>query len=296
MDAEIQAMERTSTWDIVPLPPDKHTVGCKWLQRIKYKVDGSIDRYSQQEGIDFIDTFSPVAKIATVKILLSLVASFNWSLAQMDVNNAFLNGELFEEVYMSLPLGYYNDLKETSTVPLACKLNKSIYGLKQASRQWFFKLSSVLLSSGFTQSKADYSLFTKGKGSNFVALLVYVDDILIIGPSPDVINTVKDLLRSDFMLKDLGSAKYFLGLELSRSSQGIYLSQRKNCLQILEDCGVLASKPAACPMVPNLRLSASTGIPLKNEETSHYRCLIGRLLYLQISRPDICFAVHKLSP
>lgn len=143
MDSEIAAMERTNTWTIVPLPPGKHTVGCKWVYRIKHHANGTIDKYkarlvakgySQQEGIDFIDTFSPVAKIATVKLLLSLVAAFNWTMSQMDVNNAFLNGELFEEVYMSLPLGYYADLKSSSTAPLACKLNKSIYGLKQASR------------------------------------------------------------------------------------------------------------------------------------------------------------------
>lgn len=112
MDTEIEAMERTSTWSIVPLPPGKHIVGCKWIYRVKYKADGSIDRYkarlvakgySQQEGIDFVDTFSPVAKITTVKLLLSLTTSFKWPLAQMDVNNTFLNGELFEEVYMSLP-------------------------------------------------------------------------------------------------------------------------------------------------------------------------------------------------
>lgn len=139
----------------------------------------------------------------------------------MDINNAFLNGDLFEEVYMALPLGYYDHFRADKQVPYVCKLNKFIYGLKQASRQWFCKFSTTLLNNEFSQSKADYSLFTKGKGDLFVALLVYVDDILIIGPSNIEIEKVKVFLKSSFMLKDLGKAKYFLGLELSRSSQGI---------------------------------------------------------------------------
>ncbi|KAA0043630.1 Reverse transcriptase, RNA-dependent DNA polymerase [Cucumis melo var. makuwa] len=193
MAEEIEAMERTNTWTIVSLPKNYHTVGSKWVYKVKYKQHGTVDRYkarliakgyNQQEGIDFSDTFSLVAKIVTVKIFLALVASYNWSFTQMDINNAFLNGDLFEEVRMSLPLGY-----QTSQVPrngekLAYKLNKSIYGPKQASRQWFLKFAAALSLHGFHQSKSDYSLFTQGHGHDFVALLVYVDDILLTGPSP----------------------------------------------------------------------------------------------------------------
>lgn len=242
--------------------------------------------------MDYLDTFSPVAKIATVKVLLTLAISFNWPVAQMDVNNEFLNGDLFEEVYMSLPLGYkVIDQREN----LVCRLNKSINGLKQASRQWFVKFSTALLRHGFTQSKSDYSLFTRGSGITFAALLVYVDDILITGPSGEHIGAVKTLLSNLFFLKDLGSMKYFLGLEIARSSAGIFLSQQKYCLQILEDVGFQHAKPASTPMDPNVKLSKIDGVPLSLEEAKQYRRFIGRLLYLQISRPDICFSVHKLS-
>ena len=171
----------------------------------------------------------------------------------MDMNNVFFNGDLFEEVHMTLPLGY-----QTSQVPrkwekLSCKLNKSIYGLKQASRQWFLKFAATISSHGFIQSKADYSLITKGSGSTFVALLVYVDDILLTGPSPSAINSAKDTLKTHFKLKDLGQAKYFLGLELSRSQQGLMLSQIKYCLQILEDTSFLDSKLVVASMDPNLK-------------------------------------------
>lgn len=154
-------------------------------------------------------------------------------------------------------MGYYSR-SSSSGIPLVCHLNKSIYGLKQASRQWFTKFSTALLNYGFSQSKADYYLFTLGSSFSFVALMVYVDDILIIDPSPDEIVAIKDLLWSHFQLINLGHAKYFLGLELSRTSQGLYLSERKYWFQILEDSGFLGSKLTTSPMLPNLKLSSSS--------------------------------------
>ncbi|MED6187442.1 hypothetical protein PIB30_116573 [Stylosanthes scabra] len=190
MDEELQAMEATKTWSLVPLPHGKHTIGCRWVYKVKCKADGSVERYkarlvakgyTQQAGIDYKDTFSPVAKLTTVRVLLSLAAIKGWFLLQMDVNNAFLNGDLFEEVYMDLPLGY-----KTKDSGLVCRLNKSIYGLKQASRQWFCKFSSALLCNNFKQSKRDYSLFTYGTGAQIVYLLVYVDDIILASSSKDM--------------------------------------------------------------------------------------------------------------
>lgn len=129
--------------------------------------------------MDFIVTFSLVAKIVTVKLWLSLTASFGWLLVQMDVNNAFFNDDLFEEVYLALTLGYFSNHNTSIDAPMVCKLHQSIYGLKQASLQWFHKFFCVLASHAFIQSKTDYSLFTRGSGSTFVALLVYVDGILL---------------------------------------------------------------------------------------------------------------------
>lgn len=161
-----------------------------------------------------------MAILVTVKAILALATTQKWHLHQLDISNAFLNGELSEDVYMSLPSGY----NKTNTSNLVCKLTKSLYGLKQASRQWNLKLTSTIVSLGFVQSKADYSLFTKGQGNNLIILLVYVDDILLAGPDLSVINTFKNELSDHFKLRDIGKLKYFLGLEIAHSQQGLYIS------------------------------------------------------------------------
>ncbi|GJR06022.1 ribonuclease H-like domain-containing protein [Tanacetum coccineum] len=183
MNNEIEALNRNNTWTICDLPVGRKPIGSKWIWKIKYKASGDIERYkarlvakgfSQKEGFDYDETFSPVIKMSTVRCIIAIVVTNNWTLYQLDINNAFLYGDLYEDVYMTLPDGY-ND-KNKSKV---CKLNKSLYGLKQAPRQWNVKLTTALAKHGFEQSKFNYSLYTKQNGDKFIALLVYVDDIVI---------------------------------------------------------------------------------------------------------------------
>lgn len=250
--------------------------------------------YTQQQGVDFIDTFSPVAKLVSVKFLLSIASSHKWFLTQLDISNAFLNGDLFEEVYMDLPLGYLPQGEhKNKSGKLVCKLHKSIYGLKQASRQWNLKFTEAVLKIGFIQSKSDYSMYTRGSGDTFVVILLYVDDIILSSPNKQVIADVKAFLSTVFRLKDLGDLKYFLGLEIARSETGIMLCQRNYALQILEDAGFLDSKPVKTPMNPRINLASDTGDLL--DDSTGFRRLIGRLLYLTITRPDITYAVNCLS-
>jgi len=194
---------------------------------------------------------------------------------------------------MHIPLGYTHNFTPTSNAPLVCHLHKSIYGLKQASRSWFHTFRDTILSFGFCQSKHDYSIFTKGHDNTFVALLVYVNDIILVGPNIDCIDVVNIQLKNKFKLKDLGDLKFFLDIELSKSKTGIFMCQRHYVLSLLEDCGMLACKPSVIPMLPNLHLHNNFGTPIA--DPAIYRRLIGRLLYLTISRPDICYIVHKLS-
>ncbi|KAE8734362.1 hypothetical protein F3Y22_tig00000773pilonHSYRG00309 [Hibiscus syriacus] len=209
MSGELQAMEDLKTWTIIPLPDGKRVVDCKWVYRVKYNADGSIDRckarlvangFTQIEGIDYMDTFLPVAKMTSFQVMLSLAATHNWHLLQLDVNNAFLNGVLDEEVYMKLPIGYKSELKGSNMV---CRVQKSIYGLKQASRKWFTTFSNVVIQLRFQQSPFEHSLFTMGCGNKFIALLVYVDDIVLAGEDQQALHNIQSLLQQHFKLKEL---------------------------------------------------------------------------------------------
>ncbi|KAK2399633.1 putative mitochondrial protein [Trifolium repens] len=297
MNSELEALSKTGTWVIVNMPPNVRAIGSKWVYKIKHKADGSIERYkarlvakgySQIEGLDYFDTFSHVAKLTTVRVLLALASIKGWYLHQLDVNNAFLHGELQEDVYMSIPDGV-----QCSKPNQVCKLLKSLYGLKQASRKWYEKLTSLLVREGYKQSNSDYSLFTLSHKDNFTALLIYVDDIILSGTCLEEIQRIKSILDSSFKIKDLGTVKYFLGLEVAHSKEGISISQRKYCLDLLNDSGLLGSKPASTPLDPSVKLHNDDGKIF--EDISLYRRLVGKLLYLTNTRPDIAYATQQLS-
>ncbi|CAL1413264.1 unnamed protein product [Linum trigynum] len=295
---ELKALIDNGTWEIKDLPVGKKAIGCKWVFRLKLHSDGSIERYkarlvakgyTQVYGIDYCDTFSPVAKLSSVKTLLAVAALQNWHLHQMDVSNAFLNGDLTEEVYMEIPDGL--DLG-TDYKGKVCHLKKSLYGLKQASRQWYTKLTESLLKHGFKQSSSDYSIFTAEIFGALVVLIVYVDDILIGSVNLDSITETKRILQGEFKMKDLGELKYFLGLEVTRGVKGITVSQRKYCLELLTESGFENCKPASTPIYVKEVLSATGGIPLA--DVASYKHYVGQLQYLTTIRPDIAFAVQQL--
>jgi len=198
--------------------------------------------FTQREGFDYHEIFSPIAKDVTVRSFLSVVAIINWSLHHMDVNNAFLHGDLDEEIYMELPQGLRRQGESR-----VCRLCKSLYELKQASRQWYAKFTTALTNVGFRHSKHDYALFTWSKGNSFIYLLIYVDDILVMGNNNSHVTSFKKYLHSTFHIKDLGPPKYFLGIEIARSDKGINLSQRKFILEIVSEAGLSGCKPAIVP-------------------------------------------------
>jgi hypothetical protein len=221
--------------------------------KIKRKSYGSIDRYKarlvakglkQRYGIDYEDTFSPVVKIAIVRLVLSIAVPRGWSLRQLDVRNAFLHGVLEEEVYMRQPPGFVN----TSTPHYVCKLDKAIYGLKQAPRAWYSRLSTKLLGLGFRTSKSDTSLFIYSKKNVTIFMLIYVDDIIVTGSSKEAIDALLCDLKQDFALKDLGDLHNFLGVEVRKDTEGIVLSQEKYARDVLTRVGMMNCKALATPL------------------------------------------------
>lgn len=206
---------------------------------------------------------------------------------------------------MKMPLGYTHTgcriqvVSEGESIPpqpptnKVCKLLKSLYGLKQAPRQWFAKLSAALQSHHFVQSRTDYSLFIKTSHDSITLILIYVDDLLIAGNDPTEIQSTKAFLNSQFHMKDMGGIRYFLGIEVDHTPQEYFLSQRKYTLDLLKEYGLDKCKPLRLPMDTHLKLQLGFGDPLPNPEP--YQRLVGKLIYLTISRPDIFFSIHVLS-
>lgn len=297
MQEEIDALERNNTWTLEDLPPGKKAIGCKWVYRAKYRSDGTTERlkarlvvfgHRQVSGIDFNETFAPVAKMVTVGTFLANDVARDWEIHQMDVHNAFLHGDLDEEIYMQLPPGF-----KSSSPGKVCRLRKSLYDLRQAPRNWFAKLSRALNSFGFKQSYADHSLFTFSKASIILHVLVYVDDLIITGSTTSAIETFRKYLNAQFYMKDLGALKYFLGIEVARGKEGLFLSQRKYAMDIISEAGLLGAKPALTPMEQNHQLDVTNGD--KFDDPEQYRRLVGRLIYLTITRPELCYSVHILA-
>ncbi|KAL2492715.1 cysteine-rich RLK (RECEPTOR-like protein kinase) 8 [Abeliophyllum distichum] len=201
MNDEFDALVRNGTWELVP-------------STSLYKARLVAKGFHQRPGVDYHDTFSPVVKSTTIRLVLSLAVSRGWQLRQLDVNNAFLQGHLSEDVYMAQPPGFVDRDNPTHI----CKLKKAIYGLKQAPRAWYFELRQFLIQSGFTNSHADTSLFILHSGDTTIYLLVYVDDIIITGTNTNIIQRYIDLLAQRFSIKDLGALSYFLGIEVSHHS------------------------------------------------------------------------------
>ncbi|KAK8946894.1 hypothetical protein KSP39_PZI006799 [Platanthera zijinensis] len=300
MQEEIDALTKNHTWDMVPLPPSRRAVGCKWVYTVKHHPDGSVARYkarlvakgyAQTQGVDYQETFAPVAKMNTIRVILSLAALRDWLLFQLDVKNVFLHGTLNEEVYMVPPPGFHSSADQR----LVCRLRRSLYGLKQSPRAWADRFTKSMLRFGFQQSHADHTLFLRHRVGKMVALIVYVDDIVLTGDDVDGISEVKSFLNDQFEVTDLGHLRYFLGIEVARSSRCIYISQRKYILDLLQQTGLANSRPVDTPVEVSHRLADTEGELLSSTDASQYQRLVGKLIYLTMTRPDIAYVVGVLS-
>jgi hypothetical protein len=221
MNEEMASLDKNEAWYLVELPTGRNPIGRKWVFKKKLNVEGKVEKYkaqlvakgySQDQGIDFGEIFSPVAKLTSIRFLLYVVVAFDFEIEQMDVKSTFLHGDMEEEIYVKKPEGYVVKGKKE----LVCKLKKSLYGLKQSPRMWYQKFDTYMLGLGFTRSKEDHCVYFKLIGDHLIYLVLYVDDMLLIGNNKEIIQDVKTQLSSKFDMKDISASNFILGMEIKR--------------------------------------------------------------------------------
>ncbi|GJU64837.1 retrovirus-related pol polyprotein from transposon TNT 1-94 [Tanacetum coccineum] len=306
MNDELKSMQINDVWELAELPNGVKPVGCKWVYKTKLDQKGNIERfkahlvakgYTQKEGIDYNETFSPVSRKDSLRIVMALVAHYDLELHQMDVKTAFLNGDLHEDVYMTQPEGFIVEGKEHTV----CKLKRSIYGLKQASRQWYMKFHEVMSKVQFKKNAVDQCIYLKLSGSKFVILVLYVNDIILASNDLNMLYETKRFLSENFEMKDLGEASYVIGIEIYRDrSRGILgLSQRAYIDKILKKYSMQNCSPTVAPVVKGDKFGAYQCPKNKLEQEEMrlkpYASVVGSLTYAQVcTRPDIAYITGML--
>ncbi|KAJ3474117.1 hypothetical protein NLI96_g12642 [Meripilus lineatus] len=303
---EFDGLIANGTWEYCQLPPGAKAIGCRWVLNIKHLADGTIDRYkarlvaqgfSQRPGFDYVETFAPTVRMATIRVILALAALEDLELYSIDISQAFLNGDLDVDIYMQQPEGF-----ERGNPGDVVRLVKGLYGLKQAGRLWNQKLHSVLLQMGFKRLKSDASVYLFIRDDVRVIIPIFIDDITLAGRSVASIKAVIAELATHFKLRDLGPSSYLLGIEITRnrSLRSLSLSQRQYIINTLTTFSMFDCNPVSTPMDPGLSLSAADGPQTDSERqemsTIPYINAVGALMYLSTCiRPDISYTVHKLA-
>ncbi|BBG92676.1 multidrug resistance-associated protein 9, partial [Prunus dulcis] len=298
MEAELEMIEKNETWELVKRPSDKPIVGVKWIFKVKLNLDGSVQKnkarlvakgYTQKPGIDFNETFAPVARLDTVRTLIALAAQKRWKLFQLDVKSAFLNGVLQEEVYVDQPPGFVVQDKEDRVY----RLKKALYGLKQAPRAWYEEINSYFTAAGFQKSPSEATLYVKAAESGILIVSLYVDDIIYTGSSEELVMSFKTEMMKRYEMTDLGLLHHFLGLGVIQAEPYIFLHQKKYARTLLDKFGLKDCKAVSTPLAMNEKLSKEDGSEQADEKV--YRQIVGSLLYLTATRPDIMFAASLLA-
>eukprot|EP00253_Pinus_taeda_P002301 PITA_02301 len=288
---------KNDVWEVEPRPEGKSVVTSRWLYKVKHAADGSIEKFkarfvakgfSQGEGVDYEETFAPVARYTSIRSIISIAAEMGWKIHQMDVKTTFLNGFIQEEVYIEQPQGFEVHGKESHV----CRLKKALYGLKQAPRAWYSRIDTYLQGMGFTKSEADPNLYFIVIGEEPLILVLYVDDLVITGAERLIEHCKRDL-ATEFEMKDIGLMHYFLGLEVWQEEGHFFLGQGKYIVDILSRFHMEDCRPMSTPMITNWKKLHASDSELV--DPTLYRQLIGSLMYLVNTRPDICFAVNTMS-
>ncbi|KAK2364610.1 cysteine-rich RECEPTOR kinase [Trifolium repens] len=274
MQEELNQFKRNDVWDLVPPPPSHQVIGTRWVFRNKLDENGIIIRnkarlvaqgYNQEEGIDYEETYAPVARLEAIRLLLAYACNMNFKLYQMDVKSAFLNGYINEEVYVKQPPGFENH----EHPDYVFKLKRALYGLKQAPRAWYDRLSKFLIKNGYSRGKVDTTLFIKRKGKDVLLVQIYVDDIIFGSTNPSLVKSFSSLMQGEFEMSMMGELTYFLGLQIKQLEEGTFIYQTKYCLELLKKFGMTDSKHMETPMASTCALSKDE--ESKDVEITKYR-------------------------
>ncbi|GJS66274.1 retrovirus-related pol polyprotein from transposon TNT 1-94 [Tanacetum coccineum] len=294
MQDEIHEFDRLDVWELVPPPDSAMIIALKWIYKVKLDEYGDVLKnkarlvakgFRQEEGLDFEESFAPVARLEAIRIFIANAASKNMTVYQMDVKTAFLNGELKEEVYVHQPEGFVDPERPHHVY----RLKKALYGLKQAPRAWYDTLSRFLLAQGFSKGVVDPTLFIRKTGKHTLHVQIYVDDIIFASTDPKDCDRFSNEMSSKFQMSMMGQISFFLGLQISQNPRGIFINQAKYANEILKKFDLHKSDPVDTPMVERTKLDEDlSGIPV---DQTKYRSMIGSLMYLTASRPDLVFAV-----
>lgn len=298
IDEEMNSLISNNTWIITDLPQGSKPIRSKWVFRRKYNTDGSTQAFkarlvakgfTQREGVDYFDTYAPVARISSIRVLIALASIHNLIIHQMDVKTAFLNGDLNEELYMEQPEGFVLPRNEKKV----CKLIKSLYGLKQAPKQWHEKFDYAILAFGFKHNSADRCIYSKVTKDFIVIISLYVDDLLIFSNNIIGIQETKGYLKSSFNMKDLNEVDTILGIKIKKHDSGYVLNQSHYFKKLLESYQHLGIKETSSPYDSSIKFPENNNKIVAQLE---YASVIGSLMYaMHSTRPDLAFAVCKLS-
>ncbi|GJT16981.1 retrovirus-related pol polyprotein from transposon TNT 1-94 [Tanacetum coccineum] len=294
MQEELNQFVANDVWELVPQPRNMTIIGTKWVFRNKLDENGIVSRnkarlvaqgYNQQEGIDYDETYAPVARLESIRILLAYACALDFKLFQMDVKSAFLNGFINEEVYVAQPPGFIDFEKPDHVY----KLKKALYGLKQAPKAWYDRLKAFLIKHEYKMGMVDNTLFTKKKSSNLIIVQIYVDDIIFGSTCQDMCDEFAKIMHDEFEMSMMGELNFFLGLQIKQMEDGIFFNQSKYIKEMLKKFGLEDSKPMKTPMSSDTKLTKDE--ECESVDSTKYRGMIGSLLYLTASRPDIMFSV-----
>jgi hypothetical protein len=306
---ELKGLDESGTWRLVKRPPDANVVDSKWVLKIKKNAAGEIDKYkarlvargfTQIYGVDYYETYSPVARLSSFRLLMAIAARNGWALDNFDFDQAFLNSKLGEDevIYLEQPPGY----EKKDQNEWVHRLLKSLYGLKQGSKNWYDALHKALVELGFTRSEANHGVFFKRVGKDIVILAIHVDDGMVTGNNVALIKRFKEEMNKKYKITDLGPVYSLLGIKVTRDlvEKTISLSQQAYIKAIITKYNFDDLKPSATPMDPSAPLSKSQS-PTKLDDISKmrnipYREAVGLLMYAAMrTRPDIAFAMSTVA-